>query len=117
MDPSSWGDGIPRFSVAPRVVVMAAYTWERHFDLEGMDSPSSIWPLESGSWTPTIRCGTLSSDYCLRCGPSSWGDWSDGMPRFGVPPPSHGVCLPCFNLAPPVGVMEFHSLVYLLELW
>ena len=41
--PSCWGYGLPRFSVAPQVLVM--------------DSHALVWPLELGLWTPTLWCG------------------------------------------------------------
>ena len=56
--PSSWGYGLPRFCVAPRV--------------GDKDSHAFAWPLELGLRTPTL----------LR-GPSSWGY---GLRRFCVAP-------------------------------
>ena len=56
----------PQSCVAPRV--------------GDMDSRASVWPLELGIWTPTLRCG-----------PSSWGY---GLPRFSVAPQDLGYGLP-----------------------
>ena len=53
-----------------------------------MDSHISVWPLELGIWTPTLRYG-----------PWSWGY---GLPRFGV--------------ASRVGDMDHHASLWPLEL-
>ena len=49
--PLSWGYGLPRFGVAPRV--------------GDMDSHALAWPLELGIWTPTLWHGPLSWGYGL----------------------------------------------------
>ena len=53
-----------------------------------MDCHASVWPLELGSWTPTLWCGSWSRGY--------------GLPSFGV--------------APGVGVMDSHASTWPLEL-
>ena len=56
--PFAFSDGLLRFSVAPPFGVIEFHTF--------------VWPLQLGSWTPTLCSG------CLRLG--------DGLPRFVAPP-------------------------------
>ena len=68
-----------------------------------MDSCTSAWPLELGLWTCTLRRGL-----------SSWGDLTltlwHGFLRWG-----YG--LPRFDVAPCVGLMDSHTLVWPFEFW
>ena len=75
------------FGVAPRVGTM--------------DTHSLVWPLELRLWTSTLWCG-----------PSSWGD---GHPLFGVTPRVVVMSSHSFGVAPRVGMMDFHALVWPLK--
>ena len=56
--PSSLGDTLPCFCVAPQVGVMESHAF--------------AWPLDLGCWTPTLLRGPLS--------------WGHGVPTFCVAP-------------------------------
>ena len=83
---STWGHGLPGFSVAPQVAVM--------------DSHASVWPLKLGSWTPTLRCD-----------PSKLGSWTSTL-RYGSS--SNG--LPRFSVASRLAVIDSRASVWPLKL-
>ena len=86
--PSSWGDGLPRFGVAPWVGGDGLPGFGVAPRVGDTDPQASVWPLQLGIRTPTLRCGPLS--------------WGYGLPRFGV--------------APRVGDTDSHASVWPLEL-